>query len=257
METQSTNKWFSIKPLAEGLFGIGEFGHVEEVISFLLVGEQVAILIDSGMGFFSMNQIVRSITTLPCRVINTHSHFDHVGSNVEFPDVCMFDHPSTRRVASDGFSQSYLSQWSSGEQFSSFVPTSAAEYSIKAFPWARFFDETAVFQADPYELRVLHTPGHSDDSVCLFEARKGWLFAGDLLYDGPIYIEREGGLAKFRRSIAAVSALPGLTRIFSSHNYFEFTLDTLALLRGALERIPTSDLEGECAVRGRLRLVPA
>jgi glyoxylase-like metal-dependent hydrolase (beta-lactamase superfamily II) len=256
METQSPNKWFSIQRLAEGLYGIGEFGHVEEVISFLLVGEQIAILIDSGMGFFSMNQIVSSITTLPCRVINTHAHFDHVGSNVEFPDIWLFDHPSTRRAAVDGFSRGYLSQWSSAGQFSSCVPTTAAEYSIKAFPWARFFDETAVFHAKPYELTVLHTPGHSDDSVCLFEAQKGWLFGGDLLYDGPIYIERVGGLAKFRRSIASVSSLPGLTRIFSSHNYFEFSLEKLAQLRAVVERIPTADLEQEVAVQGRLRLVP-
>ena len=36
-------------------------------------------------------------------------------------------------------------------------------------------------------LKVIHTPGHSPDSICLLDAAAGILFAGDTINTGPIY----------------------------------------------------------------------
>jgi glyoxylase-like metal-dependent hydrolase (beta-lactamase superfamily II) len=255
MMTRSLHSWFEVKQLDARLFGIGEFGHCEEVTSFLLVGDKKSILIDSGMGWYPLRPLIEEITQIPCQVINTHSHFDHVGGNAEFDSVAMYDHPDCKRVAEQGFSHEFLSRWATREHFTKPVPTRASSYTIPPFHNVHFFSTGAVFHADPFTLEVLHTPGHSDDSVCLFDSGQGWLFSGDLLYDGPIYIEKDGGLDKFRRSVETVATLPQIKRIFSSHNYFEFPLHKLDQLRQTLRTLKGSSLEQEVVVEGRLRLV--
>lgn len=258
MIPRSADSWFDVIPLADNLFGIAERGHFEEVMSFLMLGTDHATLIDSGMGLFSMKAVVQQITTLPCQVLNTHSHFDHVGSNYEFPKIALFDHPDNRHAAQNGFSAEYLSQWTTDEQFWGTRPAGMkTPYFIPCFPQATFFQDRAVLNEGPFELHVLHTPGHSDDSVCFYEPNYGWLFAGDLLYDGPIYIEKEGGLAKYRNSIDRVLGLENLRRVFCSHNEFELPIAAVCKIRDVLTQIETKDLECEIRIGERLRLVPA
>lgn len=257
MMPRNSNTWFDIVQLADGLFGIAERGHYEEVMSFLLVGSGQATLIDSGMGLFSMKSAVQRVTTLPCQVLNTHAHFDHVGSNSEFSKVALFEHPETRQAAQNGFSADYLSRWTTDEHFWGTRPEGVKEpYSIPCFPQARFFQDGAILDEGSFALTVLHTPGHSDDSVCFYENNRGWLFAGDLLYDGPIFIEREGGLSKYRRSIERVLELPNLRRIFCSHNEFELPIAAVHKIRDALTRVDKEDLARELRIGERLRLVP-
>jgi glyoxylase-like metal-dependent hydrolase (beta-lactamase superfamily II) len=255
MTESHSHSWFTVGQLDVDLYGIGEFGHYEEVTSFLLVGDERCILIDTGMGFYPLRPVVEQITKLPCQVVNTHSHFDHVGGNYEFERVAIYDHLDCRRAAKEGFSNSFVARWAVHSQFYLPVPPRASHYAIAPFPHATFFTTCDTFNVAPVLLEVIHTPGHSDDSVCLFDSKRGRLFSGDLLYDGPIYIEQKGGLGKFRASVERVASLPNLTRIFCSHNYFEFPLQKLKKLRRTLNAIKTTELEQEVLVEGRLRLV--
>lgn len=75
-----------------------------------------------------------------------------------------------------------------------------------------------------------------------YENNRGWLFAGDTLYDGPIFIEREGGLSKYRRSIERVLQLPNLRRIFCSHNEFELPIAAVHKIRDALTRVDKENI---------------
>ena len=46
---------------------------------YLVVGEEKALLIDTGFGIYSLKEKVRGITELPVTVVNTHAHPDHMG----------------------------------------------------------------------------------------------------------------------------------------------------------------------------------
>ena len=55
---------------------------------FLILGSNKSLLIDTGCGLFPLKPIVEElIEDRELFVINTHSHFDHIGSNSEFEEV--------------------------------------------------------------------------------------------------------------------------------------------------------------------------
>ena len=66
---------------------------------YLIIGDEKALLIDTGCGLFPLKPIIDNIIgTMNLYVVNTHFHFDHRGSNDEFPEI--FIHESEKRVAS-------------------------------------------------------------------------------------------------------------------------------------------------------------
>ena len=52
--------------------------------SSLIIGKTKALLIDTGYGYGDLKSVVRSLTDLPLRVVNTHCHIDHAGGNYLF-----------------------------------------------------------------------------------------------------------------------------------------------------------------------------
>ena len=56
---------------------------------FLIVGEEKAMLIDTGYGEGNLREIVEGITDKPVMVVDTHGHFDHTGGNAWWTDVWM------------------------------------------------------------------------------------------------------------------------------------------------------------------------
>src|SRR5438132_9014516 len=58
-------------------------------------------LFRSGCGIGNLRKAVEEITSQPIMVINTHTHLDHLGSNRQFDEISMLDHPLSRRVRSE------------------------------------------------------------------------------------------------------------------------------------------------------------
>jgi endoribonuclease LACTB2 len=72
---------------------------------------------------------------------------------------------------------------------------------------------------DPgWDLRALHTPGHTRDHLCFFEERTGALISGDLIVGlGTVVIDPpEGNMQQYLSSLRRVEQLP-LTAIFGAH----------------------------------------
>jgi glyoxylase-like metal-dependent hydrolase (beta-lactamase superfamily II) len=65
-----------------------------------------------------------------------------------------------------------------------------------------------------WRYRVIYTPGHSADHLCLFEENRGWLFSGDLFVGGRDRALRQGcDIWAIMASLERVWDLP-LTRLF-------------------------------------------
>ena len=98
-----SQEWFEVYEITANLFVLCEPRHYENTIINLVIGRDKAALIDTGCGIGNLRKAVEDVTDKPILVINTHTHTDHIGSNYQFEDIAMLDHPAAHRVAEIGF----------------------------------------------------------------------------------------------------------------------------------------------------------
>ena len=88
--------WFEVYEVGDGVLAIYEPQQWQEVISYLVLGSERALLFDTGMGIAPISEAVAELTDLPVVVLNSHTHMDHIGGNAEFGTVLAMDTEFTR-----------------------------------------------------------------------------------------------------------------------------------------------------------------
>jgi hydroxyacylglutathione hydrolase len=104
-------------------------------------------------------------------LINTHSHFDHVGANKRMKEV------TGAPLAIHSDDAPMLSQLSQAAMMFGL----SAENSPQPDIYLKDGDEISFGNIT---FKVIHTPGHSQGGICLYTL--GHLFAGDTLFAGSI-----------------------------------------------------------------------
>lgn len=141
---------------------------------YLVLGSEKALLIDSGFGLDSLKKVVDGLTDLPVILVNTHGHPDHGGGNAEFGSPYL--HPADNGLYA--YKCAYETRleearhWGVEDVEARMQPTP---------PTPTPLEDGHIFDLGGRTLRVIHTPGHSRGSVCIFDEQTGTLFAGDNL----------------------------------------------------------------------------
>lgn len=213
--------WFEVYQVRDGVFAIYEPHQFEEVISYLILGSKRALLFDTGMGIGKISNLVSKLTPLPVTVLNSHTHFDHTGGNAEFSSILDRDSPFTRKNA-EGQSNIYSRDALAPDRICGQLPSGVRpdSYSIRSFHISAFVRDGQRLDLGNRELEVIFTPGHTPDSLCLFDRTHGLLFTGDTFYPGPIYLfTPETDFAAYARSVERLVALaPAVKLLLPSHN---------------------------------------
>lgn len=241
---QKANNWFTTVELLTNIWGIAEFGHKEKVISYLIVGKNKALLFDTGMGISNIKKVIRQITSLPVLVVNSHTHFDHIGGNYQFDTIALLDHKFSLGNAKRGFSQKYMFGAYKKTSFIKNPPYSFlfSKYNVNSFTWTKTIHNYEELVIDPFVFTVIHTPGHSPDSICLYEKNEKILLSGDTLYPGNIYLHlKESNIADYTKSIEKLTKL-SISKIFPAHNKFDFNTKHLPKIYEALLNIKKVNL---------------
>ncbi len=140
---------------------------------YLILDEKVA-LIDTGAGLDKMI-MGRTQEKLDNRkvdiIINTHAHIDHVGGNDFFKEAEVYCHKLEAEEMSSG----------------RFYGTTKFVGSGSPREVDHFIKEGDKIDLGEIKLEIIHTPGHSPGSICLYEKNKKSLFSGDTLFpDGNV-----------------------------------------------------------------------
>lgn len=153
-----------------------------------------AMVIDSGWETGPIVDCVREMNARIKYVVATHGHFDHV---------------STLRDLRDQIGGQVTAHERSG---------------IDCDMKVRGGDS---LQLGAKEFKVLYTPGHTDDSICLYDG--GNVFTGDTLFVGNIgRFERKDVKDIYESLYDVLLALPPLTMMYPGHDYGEVPCRTLA-----------------------------
>jgi glyoxylase-like metal-dependent hydrolase (beta-lactamase superfamily II) len=213
-----SDPWFEVYRIRPGIFAIYEPHQQEEVISYLIVGDKQALLFDTGMGISNIKKITDGLTHLPVSVINSHTHNDHVSDNWRFSRIYGMDTAFTREHAR-GTVAAAQEEIGPGAICGKLPPDfDPKTYAVKPFHITDWIHGGEKIDLGGRVLEVISVPGHTPDSIALWDAKNGLLFTGDMYYPGPIFLFRpETDLDAYEISIAKMAGLPAKL-LLPAHN---------------------------------------
>lgn len=233
--------WFTIDPVDEHTYILSEYRHWEETHCYLLIGTERALLIDTGLGVCNMEEAVRRLTDKPVAAAATHVHWDHFGGHRYFPEF--YAHKAELDWLDGAFP----------------LPLQAVRHMIAdrcALPEGFDMEQYEIFQGRPSRvledgdaielggrtIQVLHTPGHSPGHLCFWEEETGYLFSGDLVYQGVLFANYPStDPQRYLASLEKIAALP-VKRLFPGHHSLDAGLSLVTRMRDAFRGL---DAEGK------------
>lgn len=160
------------------------------VRAFLIEGKEKAVLLDTCASSCEAPEIAAKLTDKPIQLVNTHADRDHIKGNSLFPVAFMHDAETVNY------------------------------YNInKAEGRTETLDDMQKIDLGERILLVILIPGHTPGSIALLDMKNGYLFPGDSVQDGDIYMF--GIMRDFNAYIHSLKKLlkfrDRITKIFPSH----------------------------------------
>ncbi|MFW9987780.1 MAG: MBL fold metallo-hydrolase [Candidatus Odinarchaeota archaeon] len=236
----SNKEWFEVIKYKDYLYIIRE--RLDEIDPrfyttysnlYLILGSHSALLIDTGSGLYPLKPIVDDlILDRKLKVINTHSHFDHIGGNHEFEKIHI--HKKEQYKILKPRNISFLKD--SSKEITKLFRNK--NYALPPAKDIHLVKDKEIIDLGDISIEVIHTPGHSSGSICLFTNRKE-LFTGDTAHYGTMYLPK----MKIPIFLSSISKLLKLIQnledieIFPSHEEFAVSKNLLIYLRKGINEI--------------------
>lgn len=131
-----------------------------------VIGKEVITTVDAGSGAY-YNRLEPDFKSLGLRISNviqtiiTHAHHDHANGLIELvqladPKIFVF-HRDARYLSGLG------------------------EHRIVRL------EEGDIIRTELFDLKIIHTPGHTEGSICLYDEEKKVIFTGDTVFPGGVF----------------------------------------------------------------------
>ena len=199
-----------------------------------LIGDTV---IDTGTGFnFTRLKDVLRVFKMPMenvkRIINTHYHFDHIGGNGYFTGSEIWVHEGDASVLENGDAEIAVAEFFGGKM-----------HKMKV---ARKLKDGEKIKLGTMEFQIIHTPGHTPGSICLYEPNQKLLITGDTVFSNAVgRTDLEGGdFEQLKNSLSKLSKMD-IQKILPGHGSI-VEKDGAKLIAGFLKTLkPPAEGEDE------------
>ena len=138
-------------------------------------------------------------------IIDTHGHWDHIADNFSIQNETgarVLIHKNDEKMITNPGSNMFH------------IP-----FEIKPTKASLYLEEGTRIPLGTLRFRVLHTPGHTPGSVCLYEEDRKIIFTGDTLFQGT-YGRTDftgGDPDEMKNSLSMLSKLPSDVEVFPGH----------------------------------------
>ena len=245
--------WYEVYRLPGNVYAICEPQHFQEVNIYLIIGKKRAVLLDTGEGFCPLKPLVNELYDGEIFAVNSHFHFDHIGCNHLFQPMHIYDDPYAKAVAENGLPKEALGAQLDEEMFQFGYPKTLNPETFHILPYTyETLSDGQVIDLGDRSLQVIHTPGHSADSIMLYDAANKMLFTGDTFYLGALYAHFDcpefgrGNVEDYMHSMEKlVREIPQDVKLYCSHNDFIVSWSKLQETAEALRRIHEGKTAGE------------
>jgi len=169
--------------------------------SYAILGTKMNVLVDSGInqsyGILKrdLKEIGVNISDLNL-VISTHEHVDHFGANRYLQNkvpVTAHRYAATKIISADD----------------EVLLCRAHGHNPKGYHVHFWLENMNVIDMGDWFLKILHTPGHTSGSICIYEPRKKILISGDTVFArGTISdISSSGSYGEYINSLARLNTM--------------------------------------------------
>ncbi|MDF2989468.1 MAG: Zn-dependent hydrolase [Eubacterium sp.] len=138
---------------------------------YLILGKKYNFLIDTGLGSLCIEPVMEYIKnqSKPLFVINTHYHWDHIWGNSSLKNCSIIAHKLCRDMIEK--------EWEVMMRKNGRFCYGNAEICLPDI----VFDAEIYFPDE--QIRIIHTPGHTIDSISVLDEKDRILYAGDNIGD--------------------------------------------------------------------------
>ncbi len=225
--------WYAVEAIDAQTFAINEPQSSQYNTSYLLVGETRALMFDAGSGerpagSRSMRKVAERYTgDKPISLILSHFHYDHISDAAAFDCVILIDRPDIRAAIRGGM-------YTIG-------PLESHGTDWRPLKVAHLVEDGEVLDLGGRRVEVFNLPGHTTESVVLFDRRRNQVFTGDFVYrhlGGIIAFASGSDLTAYKESSTRLLRLaPADTLFFGAHGIPRFNRDWVVLLDHELDEI--------------------
>jgi glyoxylase-like metal-dependent hydrolase (beta-lactamase superfamily II) len=197
--------------------------------------------------------VVKKLTDRDIIVVNSHTHFDHVGDNHRFDEIYVYDDGRSVQLLLDGQPNEALRHDLEAEAFYKGYPEGFDPDAYTILPvreeQINLIKNGDIFDLGDRKLEVLCTPGHSSDGIVFLDRENRMLFTGDTYCPGALFafFDDEWGasnLEDYEASMKKITKLkPELDYLLTCHMQSLVSPSALPKVLEAFEKINRGEVE--------------